>query len=279
MNIVCVDDEPLVLRLVVAQCKSLVQAPDVQGFTHTSDALAWLHDHPVDICLLDIDMPDTNGLVLANSIRELHPNVGIIYLTAYDSFAVDAFEQHASGYLLKPVSQERLQAEVDHAIRIQLGQLSIAALSHVLIRTFGTFDLLVDGSVISFGRSKAKELLAYLVDRQGGSVTRREAFSILWSRGAYDRRMQKQLDVVIRSLRATLDEHGVGNIVGLDSGKLFLHTELVDCDLYRFLAGDPQAIRGFRGEYLSQYEWACESEAHLYLLWQQDTQQDTRAKL
>ena len=52
-------------------------------------------------------------------------------------------------------------------------------------------------------------------------------------------------------------------------------TELVDCDLYRFLAGEPQAIRGFRGEYLSQYEWACESETHLYLLWQQDT----RAKL
>ncbi len=270
MNIVCVDDEPLVLSLTKSQCKAIMQAPDVFGFTRSDEALAWLRKHPVDICLLDIDMPDMSGLTLANRIRELHPNACIIYQTAYDSFAVDAFEQHVAGYLLKPVSQERLQAEIDHALRTHLGQMDLAALSHVLIRTFGTFDLLVDGTVVSFNRAKAKELLAYLVDRQGGSITRREAFSILWNNGAYDRRMQKQLDVIIRSLRSTLDDYGIGDIMGLDAGRLFLRTELVSCDLYRFLAGDPEAIRSFRGEYLSQYEWARESEGRLELMWQRN---------
>ena len=116
MNIVCVDDEPLVLGQILSQCKTLAQSPDVFGFTRSDEALAWLREHPADVCLLDIDMPDMNGLELANRVRELCPNASVIYVTAYDSFAVQAFEQHVSGYLLKPVSQERLQAEVDHAL-------------------------------------------------------------------------------------------------------------------------------------------------------------------
>jgi two-component SAPR family response regulator len=269
VNILCIDDEPLVLNLMMSQCKELVQKPSVCGFTLADEALGWLRYHDADICLLDIDMPDMDGLVLANKIRELRPSASIIYITAYDSFAVDAFAQHVSGYLLKPVSQERLQAEIDHAIRTSLGKAALASFPRVEIHTFGAFDVLVDGAVVTFNRTKAKELLAYLVDRQGG-VTRAEAFSILWNDGAYDRRMQKQLDVVIRSLRSTLDRHGVGDIVRLDAGKLSLRTELVSCDLYRFLAGDADAVRSFRGEYLSQYDWACESEGRLDLIWQRN---------
>ena len=268
MNIVCVDDEPLVLGQILSQCKTLAQTPDVFGFTRSDEALAWLREHPADVCLLDIDMPDMNGLELANRVRELCPNASVIYVTAYDSFAVQAFEQHVSGYLLKPVSQERLQAEVDHALGSRPDHAEPAP--HVEIRTFGTFDLLVDGTAVTFARAKAKELLAYLADRQGGSVTRSEAFSVLWDGRTYDRRMQKQLDVVIRSLRSTLDRHGVGDIVRLDAGKLSLRTELVSCDLYRFLAGDADAVRSFRGEYLSQYDWARESEGRLELIWQRN---------
>ena len=267
MNIVCVDDEPLVLNLVMSKCAALTQAPTVQGFTRSSEALAWLRDHPADICLLDIDMPDMSGLELADKICELGPNARIIYLTAYDSFAVEAFSQHVSGYLLKPVSQQRLQAEVDHAVGTRPDAAGRTSPPRAEIRTFGTFDLLVDGAIVTFGRAKAKELLAYLVDRHGGSVTRRELFSILWDGGAYDRGMQKQLDVMIRSLRSTLDGHGVGDIVTLGAGQLSLRTELVDCDLYRFLAGDPETVRSFRGEYMQQYEWARESEARLDLMW------------
>ena len=98
-------------------------------------------------------------------------------------------------------------------------------------------------------------------------------FSVLWDGGVYDRGMQKQLDVMIRSPRSTHDSHGVGNIVALDAGRLSLRTELVDCDLYRFLAGEPGAVRSFRGEYLQQYEWARESEGRLDLMWQHDRTQ------
>ena len=61
--------------------------------------------------------------------------------------------------------------------------------------------------------------------------------------------------------------------VALDAGRLSLRTELVDCDLYRFLAGEPGAVRSFRGEYLQQYEWARESEGRLDLMWRHDRTQ------
>ena len=68
------------------------------------------------------------------------------------------------------------------------------------MHTFGEFDLKVDGETVDFPRAKAKELLAYLIDMQGYSVSRANVFSVLFEDKQYDRSMQKQLDVIIRSL-------------------------------------------------------------------------------
>ena len=123
------------------------------------------------------------------------------------------------------------------------------------MKTFGRFDCFVDGKAITFRQAKCKELLAYLVDRRGCSVTRAEAFAILWEDRLYDRPMQKQLDVIIRSLRATLKEYGIDAILEIKSGMLRVVPELLDCDLYRFLRRDAEALREYRGEYMYGYSW------------------------
>ena len=84
--------------------------------------------------------------------------------------------------------------------------------SRITARTFGEFDLFVDGQPVSFPRSKAKELLAYLIDRQGGGISRATAAAVLWEDSLYDQSMQKQLDVIIRSLRSTLESVGAQDI-------------------------------------------------------------------
>lgn len=71
---------------------------------------------------------------------------------------------------------------------------------------------MIDGETVDFPRTKARELLAYLIDRQGYSVSRANVFAVLFEDKQYDRSMQKQLDVIIRSLRETLRKFDVEDI-------------------------------------------------------------------
>jgi len=264
MNLICVDDEALVLQYTLAVIRSVVPSSDeVHGFTSSAEALEWAAANPVDLAILDIDMPVINGLELAARIRQIRPAASIIFLTGYSEYAVDAFSMHVSGYLLKPVSRDKVADEISYALEKKDTESSAPAPARISAVCFGGFDLLVDGEVVSFARSKSKELLAYLVDRHGSSITRAEAAAVLWEDSFYDRSMQKQLDVVMRSLRATLTNYGVEDILEIQKGSIRIRPEMIDCDLYRFTEGDANAIDSYRGEYMTAYSWAEFTAAYL----------------
>ena len=122
----------------------------------------------------------------------------------------------------------------------------------------------MDDRPISFKLAKAKEILAYLVDKQGSGVTRAEIFAAIWEDIQYDRRMQKQLDVYIRSLRDTLREYGISEIMEMKRGILRILPGTIVCDAYLFFSGDSLTINSYRGEYMSSYSWASMTEAILY---------------
>lgn len=260
MKIICVDDEPLTLEYTEEQCKRLPGITEVKGFTRSRDALAWFEKHPAELVLLDIDMPEMEGITLAKKLKELRADTDVIFLTAYREFAYESFSVHPSGYLLKPVLQEDLEREVAYAMEGR------TKTPHILACTFVNFDLLVDGKPVTFSRSRSKELLAFLIDRQGRKVTRAEAFAALWGDRLYDYSMQKQFDVYVRSLRETLREYEIEEIFELSRGTMRVIPERFECDLYRFLAGDRDTIEAYNGEYMSAYGWACETEARLSAL-------------
>ena len=133
------------------------------------------------------------------------------------------------------------------------------------VRTFGGFDVMVHGELVMFGRAKSKELLAFLVDRCGTAVSRKEASSVLWEGKKCDRALQKQLDVVIRSLYSTLREYGISEIVETveNEKKIRIVPELLTCDLYRYLNGEVDAVQAYCGEYMDRYSWASLTEAYL----------------
>ena len=130
------------------------------------------------------------------------------------------------------------------------------------MQTFGDFELFIDGKPVMFGRSKSKELLAYLIERRGNTVSRTQAFSALYEDKDYDRSMQKQFDNVIRNLRDILKKYNAENIFVLERASMRIKPELIDCDMYRFLDGDMDAINAYRGEYMNQYSWSNLSEAY-----------------
>lgn len=136
--------------------------------------------------------------------------------------------------------------------------------SRIFAQTFSEFDLIVDNETVLFERARSKELLAYLINTRGRSITRLMAFSILWGdERQYDRPMQKQLDVVIRSMRKTLIEYKADEIFELKDGRLRVLPEKFDCDLYRFLENDKDARFAYQGVYMKSYNWAKNMEEKL----------------
>ncbi len=115
MRIICVDDALPILEDTVAICRGLPQVAEVTGFTRPREALEWLATHPVDLALLDIDMPKINGLMLAEQLKRRYPDAAVIFLTTFPQFPVQAFKLRATGYLFKPVSPQELEEEVAYA--------------------------------------------------------------------------------------------------------------------------------------------------------------------
>ena len=259
MKVISVDDDPQAVERTLGVLGELPGVDEAKGFEDPGEALDWLDGHPVDVAVLDINMPGLDGISLAAEIRKKQPAAAILFLTSYKKYAYDAYSVHPDGYLLKPVTREKLAAE----IRYISGTAPEEGPGRIRIRTFGNFDVFVDDRPVSFKLAKAKEILAYLVDRQGAGVTRADIFAAIWEDVPYDRRMQKQLDVYIRSLRATLKEYGISRIMEMEEGSLRVIPETFTCDAYLFYSGASDTINAYRGEYMSAYSWASMTESIL----------------
>jgi len=105
------EDEELLRTALVEQLQRLW--PELRIVAECEDgatALEQLAERQPDIAFLDIRMPGISGIQVARALAELSPRTQVVFVTAYDQYAIDAFEQGAMDYLLKPVSDERLLA-------------------------------------------------------------------------------------------------------------------------------------------------------------------------
>jgi two-component system LytT family response regulator len=109
-----VDDEPLAREGLELRLDALDGVEATGAFGRAREALAALRDDPPDLLFLDVQMPGLDGFEM---LGELAPDArpAVIFVTAYDEYAVRAFEVHAADYLLKPVAEERLAEAVDQA--------------------------------------------------------------------------------------------------------------------------------------------------------------------
>lgn len=113
MKVLCVDDEKLMLKRMVSLCRKTAGISETIGFSTSRKALSWLEGHSCDLAILGISQ-EVDGIQLARRIREIRPDTDVVFVTGYPQYAVDAWAIHARGYLIKPISPERLQEEVTH---------------------------------------------------------------------------------------------------------------------------------------------------------------------
>lgn len=253
MKILCIDDEPYVLQQIMLICQESGCFSSVNGFCKQNEALSFLEKSLVDVIFLDISMPGIDGLSLAKTIKKKYPQTALIFVTSYSDYALEAFQLHADGYLTKPISVESVKNEIAHINSLkQRFQTS----SDITIQTFGNFEVYVKGTALKFKRKKAKEILAYLVDKRGTSVTRSELAAIIWEDELYNYSKQKQLDVYIQSMKETLKAYDILDIFEMEKGELRVNPASFQCDFYDFLNGDPKARLSYCDNYMSSYSWA-----------------------
>lgn len=259
MHVLAIDDERPALENLIFTLKETLPGAEVHGFITSEGGLEFarnLHtesDRPLDFAFLDVVMPTLSGLEVAVRLKKIFPDVRIIFVTGYSDYAYDAYRLHAKGYILKPVSKALIQEELDH---LDLPQEARGLQKRVQIHTFGTFDVFVDQHPLRFSRSRAKELLAYLVDRRGSGVTLSNICAVLFEDSSGTKGNKKHVQNLIASLKRGLENAGAEDILIKKWNYLALDTEKVDCDYYRFLKGDIDAVNTFHGEYMSNYSWA-----------------------
>ncbi|MBR5520263.1 MAG: response regulator [Clostridia bacterium] len=247
MRAIAVDDEIYMLETLQEAVGASSDITQVEAFSSCSAALAYAAEHPIDIAFLDINMRGIGGLGLAEKLLEIHPKSKIIFCTGYEEYAVTAFQLHVSGYLMKPITAEAVQKEIDHIKGVK------ATEKLLTINCFGNFEVLYNGEILPFKRKKAKELLAVLIDRNGAGMTAKQICAILFPDDTDDSKNAAYLRQLVLDLKNTLKMIRAEDVFRHDTPYYRVDTDLVRCDYLSFLeTGKPE----FHGEYMTQYSWA-----------------------
>ncbi|HYE81549.1 MAG TPA: response regulator [Clostridia bacterium] len=207
---VLIDDERPALRGLEHMLKEYPEIEIAGMFTNPLEAIDKIAGIRPQIAFLDINMPQLQGIDAAAEILDRCPDTDIIFVTAYDQYAIEAFELHALDYVLKPVSKERFDKTISRIVgkgkkaeqKEQQKKFEICAL--------GKFQAGWKGGreSIKWRTEKTKELFAFLLHNAGRAVTKDDILEAVY----WDMDIEKavhQLHNGIYYIRKTFEKHGV----------------------------------------------------------------------
>ena len=252
MIIFAIDDEAAMLAELQDAIAEAKPDAEIRGFRNAQEPLRIISEGRVipDVVFSDIEMPGMDGLKLAARIRQIAPQAKIIFVTGYSQYAVEAYRHRINGYMLKPVDAGQVREELAYlqeAYREEPDKLQV--------RCFGSFEVYWQGKAVVFSRKQTKEFFAYLIDRNS-VCSSEEIAATLWEEETDLRACKTRIRSLVHDLKNTFRKLGLEDILIRTKDRIGLHTEKIDCDYYRFLKGDIQAVNAFRGVYMSEYSWA-----------------------
>jgi two-component system LytT family response regulator len=298
MKAILVDDERLSLRHLKKMLEIDVGGVEVIGmYSNPADVLGAAIELQPDVVFLDIHMPGISGLSLGEQLQLSVPATEIVFVTAYDQYAVRAFELYALDYIMKPVQLERLQQTIQRLrVRVKdsfkLGQEQEKEKEQEqqppLICCFNQIRLQLSGQepqMIKWRTSKAQELFAYMLHHRDRMIDRDTLIELLWP-DFDESRAVKQLYTTIYHIRNTLRNSGMGTISissgDLENGyRLNLGAARIDTQEWETFVKQlgvvdhhnvvehEQALELYKGNYFGDYEylWAEQERERLRRLW------------
>jgi two-component system LytT family response regulator len=285
---ILVDDERLALMKLEHMLKELGTVNVVATYTDPSEAVKEAAAWAADVIFLDIDMPEMNGLQAAEIMQEQCPNADIVFVTAYNNYALEAFEVNALDYVLKPVVRDRLLKTVGR-LEERAGKSAKHTKSSdaLMVRCFPSLRFERGGQLLSNIRwrtSKAQELFAFLLHNRNRFVSKDTLIDMLWP----DFNLKKastHLYTTIYQVRQCLKQAGIelliNNVSGGEGYTLESGTMLIDTAQWEngILTLDPIRDTNFHehqrlfdlysGDYFGDYDylWAESERQRLRTIW------------
>ena len=249
MKTIVVDDEPIMLRSFKRLSSGIECLSIVGAFNYPDEALAFAESNDVDLAVLDIAMPGMTGTELAKKLKQIRPDILIVFITAYDEYIRESNELGADYYIVKPYKREVIEQMAE---RMKL--LAHRQRKAFYIQTFGRFVVFKDGQPVPL-RGKAKEILALVVTKRGKEISNEECYSTIWEDRPYSNVEMKVYYNAVKRLKDALTEHGLDELLISTTRGQMVNTELFDCDYYAYLDKSPSEREKFEGEFMSEYSW------------------------
>lgn len=111
-NVIIVDDRKIVLSGALSVLEAVLPNAVITGFTRPSEAVEYAKANRIALAFLDIEMGKTSGLDLCRTLLEINPRTNVVYLTAYIEYSFDAWSTGASGFMLKPITEEGVREQL-----------------------------------------------------------------------------------------------------------------------------------------------------------------------
>ena len=111
-TVILVDDRKLILTGGLPVLEEVMPHANVVGFTDAEETLEYARNNRVSLAFLDIELRDTNGLDLCRKLLAINPRTNVVFLTAYNAYALDAWSTGASGFMLKPLTTEGVREQL-----------------------------------------------------------------------------------------------------------------------------------------------------------------------
>ncbi len=229
---IIIDDEYYSIEGLKIELELLGGVDVIATYESCSTALNDIESLKPDIVFLDIEMPEMSGLVLFNKILDKSPNTKIVFVTAYNEFAVEAFELNASDYLIKPVRTERLKKTL---ARLSIDKPSKTCHKSVLFECFGRLSIILDGkhTSISWRTKKSLELLCYLICNQGRFIAKEKIGDLLWP-DATPEKIKSNFHLTYYHLKRTFEDLNIPLPFESKRGSLCFKIDGIDLETVRF---------------------------------------------
>lgn len=268
LNAILIDDERPALRVLEYHLKAYPDINVIASFSNPLEAIEKIEEMKPHTVFLDIEMPQLRGIDAASVILDKSPGTDIVFVTAYEQYAVRAFELHAMDYILKPVHEERLKKTIERLL-VKQPKNECDASKKLIIRCLGRFQIGLEYQIpIKWRTEKTKELFLFLLHNEGRRFTKDELLENLWPEHDPEKAI-RQLYNGIYYIRKTLEDNGINSALITIDSSYCLKLGLVSYDKMDFESrakkykdASPEELAEmealYRGDYLEgeDFPWA-----------------------